>query len=65
MMAKQYLKGNITTVDSGGSNGFNTKRVQDIGFDFFLLKPTEEACKIASKKVLRILQSNQQIMRVK
>lgn len=46
----RYLKPGSKIVDLGGGNGYNTKILQDLGFDSVLMEPSLSGCKNASKR---------------
>ncbi len=57
-LINQFFNKKQMILDIGGGNGFNTKAVQNAGYDVTLIEPTEKACENAKergcKKVLNI-----------
>lgn len=50
MMANHYFEKDKLTCDIGGSNGYNTKKFQDSGYNVELVEPTKRACENAYKR---------------
>lgn len=58
ILADRFFEKTQEILDIGGGNGFNTKALQNAGYDVTLVEPTDKACKNAKergcKKVLNI-----------
>lgn len=52
-LAKKYLRKTVQIFDIGGSNGFNSKKLQDAGYDVILVEPTQKACENARLRGVR------------
>lgn len=50
MIGKHFFDKNKLICDIGGSNGYNTKKFQDRGYDVKLIEPTKQACENAYKR---------------
>jgi len=49
-LIEKYIEKGSTIVDLGGGNGYNTKVLQDLGYNSVLMEPSLSGCKNADKR---------------